>query len=1355
MGEQSPKHDISLEDLYNSILESSVCEETTKTHPMSGIKPPKQLVVNNELDMAQEWLEWIELYDHYFTANKLNSEDAPVQAANLLASLGRDVIKVLNNLGITTAEKKDIAKIKEKLAKHFAPSRNKTYERCMFHRIKQQEHESFADFLQKLQSQVKKCAYSTNEEEFTMDQIVLGVHSETTRQKLWTEDILTYEKAVKICRAEDTAVRQIHDVQEASSSSVSAIKNDTTKDYYCKRCLSRHAYRECQTFQNPCKQCGRLGHLSENCRSKSKGNSAADKESKSKFPSKVKELYRKSKSGKMKKVYFLEQSSAESSSGSDSESEDYEYSVGQIKTDLQVNTLGDDSKWSEELVIGKRTIKVKLDTGAECNVLSKKDAKKLDLSIRRTTTKRILTYNNSTVPVIGEALVFCESQKKTAKPAMVAFKIVDGHFNPILGRKMCEQMGFIVRVDNVTTEVDKALPVLGCCKNFIYDIDFIENPNFKIIPPRRIPHAIRNRVKEELDQMVKLKVITPVSDPSPAVSPLLVIQKGDKIRVCMDPTELNKNVKRRHYPLKTLEEVAAKVHGSKFFTKLDCNKGFWQIPVTNRTSNYLAFSTPWGRYKYLRLPFGLSSSPEVFSENITKTLEGIENCESACDDMLLHASTLAELQTRTKDAIQRLTEAGFTLNMEKCEFEKERVKFLGHVFSAQGYEADKDKIAAIQHLKPPTKVKELQRLLGMVTYLSKFIPNLSEITEPLRILLHKTSEWHWDVEQQQAFENVKKVLTTAPVLGYYDVNDEIKLSVDASSKSLGVCMMQCGRPIGYASKSMNAAQQNYPQIEKEALAIRFGCTKFREYIYGKKLEIETDHKPLETIFKKPIQNTPTRLQRILWDVVQYAPSVKYIKGSQIPIADALSRDCDQSEDDIDAEAGLEEYKILALVTMSEPTLKHFAELTKEDSELQQLREVILRGWPAESKNVPEAVRKYENFREELSYEDGILYKASKLIVPKREVLNVLKSIHNGHPGIISSLSRARQHFYWYGQSQDIKNYVESCPICQQTQKSKQPEPLLQKLIPEYPFQLVSSDIFYFKGTEYLLMADHYSGFMDFKELPASTSAETIIIMKEWFAVHGIPQTLETDGGSQFKSKKFADFRDRWTFKHQISSPRYPKSNGFAERNVQTAKGLLKRCWLDGSDIYEGLLMLRNTNRNDILKSPAQRLFSRATRTFLPMESKLLSPRVVPGVTDELRKLRLIQKSYADRIASPFLQLQVNDKVRLQQGHRDWIPATVTEQTKYPRSVMVETNDGRTYRRNTHHLRRDKTTRSSSVLHSRTPTTDTNDSSPQEVIETEPAEAITQSTIVTEPTVTRSGRISKPPARLNYKELGSN
>ena len=213
-----------------------------------------------------------------------------------------------------------------------------------------------------------------------------------------------------------------------------------------------------------------------------------------------------------------------------------------------------------------------------------------------------------------------------------------------------------------------------------------------------------------------------------------------------------------------IEEIAARVKGAEYFTKLDCQKGFWQIPVTERTSDYLTVATPWGRYQYLRMPFGISSAPEVFSEIMNTTLEGIEHCEAAMDDIFVYAETVKQLEISTKQVIDRLNKAGFTLNKDKCEYNKESVKFLGHIFTANGILADNEKIEAIKQLRVPSNVKEVQRFLGMITYLGKFIAYLSELTEPLRKLLHKQTEWHWDPEQQLAFEKLKTVMSTTPVL---------------------------------------------------------------------------------------------------------------------------------------------------------------------------------------------------------------------------------------------------------------------------------------------------------------------------------------------------------------------------------------------------------------------------------------------------------------------------------------------------------------------------------------------------------------------------------------------------------------
>lgn len=178
-------------------------------------------------------------------------------------------------------------------------------------------------------------------------------------------------------------------------------------------------------------------------------------------------------------------------------------------------------------------------------------------------------------------------------------------------------------------------------------------------------------VKEELDAMVKSKVIKSVTEATPAVSPMVVVKQKGKIRICIDPTDLNKNVIRRHYPLTTMEEIATKIAGSKIFTKLDCRKGFWQIKLSERTQKYLTFATPWGRYSCLKLPFGLRSAPEIFQQIMSQLLSDINKAEASMDDILIYAENVNELRRIQETVIQRLADAGLTLNREKLS---EKVK---------------------------------------------------------------------------------------------------------------------------------------------------------------------------------------------------------------------------------------------------------------------------------------------------------------------------------------------------------------------------------------------------------------------------------------------------------------------------------------------------------------------------------------------------------------------------------------------------------------------------------------------------------------------------------------------------------
>lgn len=263
--------------------------------------------------------------------------------------------------------------------------------------------------------------------------------------------------------------------------------------------------------------------------------------------------------------------------------------------------------------------------------------------------------------------------------------------------------------------------------------------------------------------------------------------------------------------------------------------------------------------------------------------------------------------------------------------------------------------------------------------------------------------------------------------------------------------------MAYASKSLSKSEQNYAQIEKEATSIRFACEKFHEYIYGKKLIIETDHKPLESIFKKPLHSASQRLQTILLRVIPYSPQVIYRKGTEIKLADTLSRDCENKQN-ADTEELIEIHTVSRVTTT---TIDKINSETSKDCKLQKLIKCILAGWPSSINELPIEIREFWNFRDELTYLDGIIYKSIKILIPKSLQDEILSKIHSGHQGIQRCISRARSVVFWIGMHKDIKNFIEKCSICESYQPSKPKEPLIIKPIPSLPFETVATDIFHF------------------------------------------------------------------------------------------------------------------------------------------------------------------------------------------------------------------------------------------------------------------------------------------------------
>ena len=306
--------------------------------------------------------------------------------------------------------------------------------------------------------------------------------------------------------------------------------------------------------------------------------------------------------------------------------------------------------------------------------------------------------------------------------------------------------------------------------------------------------------------MVDQQILAPVITPTPWVSSMVVAQKKDgRVRICLDPQHLNKVIMRSHYPLPTIEEVTTRLSNAKVFSVLDAKTGFWQVKLTEATSYLTTFNTPFGRYRWKRMPFGISSAPEVWQQKMNELVEGLKGVEVIADDFLIcgfgsdKEEATANHDVNLRMFLQRARERGLKLNLEKVKLRLTSVPFIGHLLTDKGLAPDPNKVTAIMNMPTPTNVKSLQQLLGMVQYLSKFLPQLSTITEPLCQLGHRDTEWKWSTIHDSAVHKVKDLICKAPVLRYFDPAIELTLQCDASESGLGYALLQQGQPVAFGA----------------------------------------------------------------------------------------------------------------------------------------------------------------------------------------------------------------------------------------------------------------------------------------------------------------------------------------------------------------------------------------------------------------------------------------------------------------------------------------------------------------------------------------------------------------------------
>lgn len=733
--------------------------------------------------------------------------------------------------------------------------------------------------------------------------------------------------------------------------------------------------------------------------------------------------------------------------------------------------------WVVSLPVNGALVALRINTGAQANLISMTEIHAMKEK-PKIIPKRVLLkdYNGKDIASRGQCRLKVTVK---GKDKYVLFTVVPEGHESLLSGATSKKLNLVKRVYNMriapgTQTVESTVQQyqdvfkgLGCLP-YTYKIQLKEDATPVIHAPRRIPAPLCDRLKKELDRMCQMQVITKVEEPKEWVNSMVCVDKKNKnkeLRICMDPGDLNQNIKREHYQIPKREEMASEMAGAKYFSKLDAAQGFWQIKVDEKSFKYCTFNTPFGKYRFLRMPFGIISASEIFHRAMDNMLEGLEGVRCYVDDVVIWGSTQEEHNERLKKVLQRVRGNGLKLNRVKCQFGVQEITFLGDKLSAKGIEPDEKKIKAILSMPRPTDKKGVLRIMGMINFIGKFISNLSVKTSALRELLHDSTDFKWTSRHEREWNVLKTTLTTAPVLAYYDPTKKLKISTDASKDGLRAVLLQAEdrnwKPVAYASRSMTKTETKYAQIEKECLGLAYGLEIFHCYVYGlPTFTVETDHHPLVSIIKKNLNEMSPRIQRLIMKLQRYDFDLVYTPGKHLVLADALSRAPELSHMSSTEKEVEEHVNMIVESPVSDSKSKQISEETLKDTELQTVMTHIQSGWPRGS------CPKFYHIRSELSVAHGLLLRDKRIVIPHSMRTDILQRIHEGHLGVEKCKRRARDTVYWPGINKDIEDVIGKCETCQKYQSKQAREPMLIPDLPTGPWKKVGTDLFHYNGKDY-------------------------------------------------------------------------------------------------------------------------------------------------------------------------------------------------------------------------------------------------------------------------------------------------
>lgn len=414
----------------------------------------------------------------------------------------------------------------------------------------------------------------------------------------------------------------------------------------------------------------------------------------------------------------------------------------------------------------------------------------------------------------------------------------------------------------------------------------------------RFPEIYRKEVDRQIEEMLAQGIVK--HSDSPWNAPIWIVPKKSdasgvpKFRVVIDYRKLNEKTIEDKYPLPQISDLLDRLGRCQYFSVIDLKSGFHQIEMHEDSIAKTAFSTPNYHLEFRRLPFGLKNSPSTFQRMMDNVLRGISNefCCVYLDDIIIFSTSLQEHLQRLEAVFKRLRKANLKIQLDKTEFLRSEISYLGHVITPEGVKPNPDKIQAILEYPIPTNTRQIKSFLGLLGYYRRFIRDFAKVTKPMTRRLKKDTKINIeDPDYAHCFKFCKHLLTNDPILQYPDFSKPFHLTTDASNVAVGAVLSQTTKgadlPIAYASRTLNESEQRLATIEKELLAIVWAVQYFRPYLYGRKFKIITDHRPLQWL--QSIKEPSSKLFKWRTKLAAYDFDIEYKKGSLNTNADALSR----------------------------------------------------------------------------------------------------------------------------------------------------------------------------------------------------------------------------------------------------------------------------------------------------------------------------------------------------------------------------------------------------------------------------------------------------------------------------------